>query len=61
MTIEITNNCFTTQMLKFANAATIAQKKSVEITETDKGILSIMETSDSLKSQIDELEATMSK
>jgi hypothetical protein len=48
-------------MLKFANAATIAQKKSVEITETDKGILSIMETSDSLKSQIDELEATMSK
>ncbi|KAG2184263.1 hypothetical protein INT44_009278 [Umbelopsis vinacea] len=48
-------------MLKFANAATVAQKKSVEITETDKGILSIMETSESLKSQIDELEATMSK
>ncbi|KAH8548652.1 Snf7-domain-containing protein [Umbelopsis sp. PMI_123] len=48
-------------MLKFANAATVAQNKRVEITETDKGILSIMETSESLKSQIDELEATMSR
>jgi hypothetical protein len=48
-------------MLKFANAATVAQKQHVEITETDKGILSIMETSESLKSQIDDLEITMSK
>jgi hypothetical protein len=58
---QITKRLLYYQMLKFANAATIAQKKNVAITETDKGILSIMETSDSLKSQIDELEATMSK